>query len=80
MIKYNFRYRGPFEYDKFILTVLQLANETKRLRKELAEGDLNLLAKQNSNLNNLFNSLADENGLLDELLRLRLKIERVSAE
>lgn len=79
MIKYNFRYRGPFEYDKLILTVLQLVNETKQLRKELEEGDLNLLSKQNNKLNELFDSLTSETGLLDELLRLRLKIERVSA-
>ena len=35
MILYNIRYRGPFEYDKFILNTLQLCNETKTLREKL---------------------------------------------
>lgn len=26
MILYNMRYRGPYEYDKFVLNVLQIAN------------------------------------------------------
>lgn len=26
MILYNMRYRGPYEYDKFILNTLQIAN------------------------------------------------------
>lgn len=28
MIVYNNRYRGPIEYDKFILNILQFSNET----------------------------------------------------
>jgi hypothetical protein len=80
MIKYNLRYRGPFEYDKLVLTVLQLSNETKRLRKELEDGELNIISKQNQRLNDLFNSLTDEKGLLDMLLRLRLKTERATSE
>lgn len=34
MILYNIRYRGPYEYDKFILNIFQLNNEIKRLQKE----------------------------------------------
>ena len=26
MIFYNFRYRGPYEYDKYVLNVLQYSN------------------------------------------------------
>lgn len=26
MIRYNMRYRGPYEYDKFVLNILQLYN------------------------------------------------------
>lgn len=80
MIKYNLRYRGPFEYDKLVLTVLQLSNETKRLQRELEDGELNIINRQNQRLNDLFNSLTDEKGLLDTLLRLRLKTERATSE
>lgn len=29
MISYNIRYRGPYEYDKFVLNILQLYNAIK---------------------------------------------------
>lgn len=29
MITYNIRYRGPYEYDKFVLNILQLHNAIK---------------------------------------------------
>lgn len=35
MIYYNFCYRGPYEYDKFILNYLQFSNEVKFLEQEL---------------------------------------------
>lgn len=31
MIIYNMRYRGPFEYDKFCLNILQFYNEVQHL-------------------------------------------------
>lgn len=35
MILYNFPYRGPYEYDKFILNVFQFHNESVRIKKEI---------------------------------------------
>lgn len=35
MILYNFPHKGPFEYDKFIISVLSYSNETKMLLNEL---------------------------------------------
>ena len=32
MILYNFKYRGPYEYEKFILNIYQFLNEMKDLR------------------------------------------------
>lgn len=29
MILYNLRHRGPYEYDKFVLNILQYCNEVK---------------------------------------------------
>ena len=37
MILYNMRYRGPYEYEKFILNVFQYHNEILRMKKELNE-------------------------------------------
>ena len=39
MIKYNFRYRGPFEYDKFVLNILQFHNEVRLLNEQLIDND-----------------------------------------
>ena len=37
MILYNMRYRGPYEYDKFVLNTMQYMNEAKRLGGELGD-------------------------------------------
>jgi hypothetical protein len=34
MIIYNFRHRGTFEYDKFVLNALQLRNQVNYLLKQ----------------------------------------------
>lgn len=35
MIPYNFRYRGPYEYDKFILNIFQFHNEVVLLNGKI---------------------------------------------
>lgn len=35
MIHYNMRYRGPYEYEKFILNVLQYSNNAHDFTSEL---------------------------------------------
>lgn len=40
MIYYNFANRGAFEYDKFVLNILQYCNESVRLERQLQEGAL----------------------------------------
>lgn len=75
MIRYNLRYRGPFEYDKMILNILQLYNEVKYLQQSIEDGELNLFNEKNNNLKELFNSLTAEKGMLSDILKLRLKIE-----
>jgi hypothetical protein len=35
MIHYNFRHRGPYEYDKFILNVFQFHNEVIMLHGQI---------------------------------------------
>ena len=42
MIIYNMRYRGPYEYDKLILNVLQYHNEVLGMKKKLESEDSRL--------------------------------------
>lgn len=75
MIRYNLRYRGPYEYDKLLISVLQLANEIKYSTRQVEDGELNLLGDSNKKLKNMFDQLTEEEGLLNNFLKLKLKIE-----
>lgn len=55
MIKYNLRYRGPFEYDKMVLNTLQYDNEVKSMLRKVKTGDYALLNKENNNFENQLN-------------------------
>ena len=55
MIKYNLRYRGPFEYDKMVLNTLQYDNEVKSMLRKVKTGDYALLNKENNNFENRLN-------------------------
>jgi len=76
MIKYNFRYRGPFEYDKFVLNVLQFSNEIRYLEDAITNGELNLLDEGNSELKALFDRLTTEDGLMNKLLKMGMRLEQ----
>lgn len=76
MIKYNFRYRGPFEYDKFVLNILQFSNEVKYLCEAIENGDLNLLNEKNNNMNKLFDQLTREDGFMQQMLALGIRTEQ----
>ena len=55
MIKYNLRYRGPFEYDKMVLNTLQYDNEVKSMLRKIKTGDYALLNKESNNFENQLN-------------------------
>lgn len=55
MIKYNLRYRGPFEYDKMVLNTLQYDNEVKSMLRKIKTGDYALLSKENNDFENQLN-------------------------
>ena len=76
MIKYNFRYRGPFEYDKFVLNILQFSNEVRYLKDAITNGELNLLNEGNSELKALFDRLTTEDGLMNKLLKMSMRLEQ----
>ena len=75
MIKYNLKYRGPFEYDKIILNVFQISNESKLMLKKLESDDFNVLKENADVFQSLFNDVVGENGLLNSILKLKLKIQ-----
>lgn len=55
MIHYNMRYRGAYEYEKFILNVLQYSNVAHDLSTELNELDeYKTLKEINDTINDLF--------------------------
>lgn len=74
MILYNIRYRGPYEYDKFILNIFQLNNEIKRLQKEFNDTSLSQLLLKQKELNDIFNELTKEDNELDRLLSIRERL------
>lgn len=60
MILYNMRNRGPYEYDKFTLNILQIHNavtlsEIHELTNNKANKDA--LIEMQSQLNNIYNNL-----------------------
>ena len=74
MILYNIRYRGPYEYDKFILNIFQLNNEIKGLQKEFNDTSLSQLLLKQKELNDIFNELTKEDNELDRLLSIKERL------
>lgn len=74
MILYNIRYRGPYEYDKFILNIFQLNNEIKRLQNEFNDTSLSQLLLKQKELNDIFNELTKEDNELDRLLSIKERL------
>ena len=46
MIHYNMRYRGPYEYEKFLLNVLQYSNMSHDFSSEVNEIEENETLKE----------------------------------
>lgn len=63
MITYNIRYRGPYEYDKFVLNILQLYNAIKLSElnelKDLENNNNSLIAIEKV-INDLYKSFMGE--------------------
>lgn len=55
MITYNMRYRGPYEYDKFVLNVFQFLNQVKDIENELDSSLSNNIYTYQDKLNNYIN-------------------------
>lgn len=68
MILYNYRYRGPYEYDKFVNNVLQFYNETRYLENKLLKHEYSTLQQRLEELDNIVDVLTGENCKLQQQL------------
>lgn len=71
MILYNIRHRGPFEYDKFVLNILQVSNETKRLLKRFNATADSTIPKKQEQIDKLLDSLSGEKGILQSVVTMQ---------
>lgn len=71
MIRYNLRYRGPFEYDKLCLTIFNFYNEVRGAEDSFLSNDVASLRGRINKLDEQMNQL---NSLMTNLLRLKLKV------
>lgn len=73
MILYNYRYRGPYEYDKFVNNILQFFNETRFMEDKLLSKDYSQLQDNIKELDDILNSLIGENCKLQQQLLISEK-------
>ena len=71
MILYNFRYRGPYEYDKYVNNILQFWNEVRFVEKSIAADTVN---NQLEDLNDIINNLTGEKCNLQQLFLISEQI------
>lgn len=73
MILYNIRYRGPYEYDKFVLDIFQTCNEVQRLIKKFHECSKDTVENKKGKLEEIMGAISGEKGLLQEILLMQTK-------
>lgn len=66
MIYYNFCFRGPYEYDKFILNYLQFSNEVRFLESSLKEKE-----NINQETDAFFRELTKEDNNITTIIRCK---------
>ena len=80
MIAYPMRYRGPFEYEKFILNIMQYANEVTYLSQYELTGTTNGLEDYISlqsiyqDFLKTFNTFYDEEGVSTVYYRYQISL------
>ena len=67
MIHYNMRYRGPYEYEKFLLNVLQYSNMSHDFSSEVNEiEDYETLKELQDIVTDLYNKSTGEYGTSEQ--------------
>ena len=61
MILYNMRYRGAFEYDKFVLNIFQISNEAKSLTKKFNSNEMSSIKELCALINDKYERFTQEN-------------------
>lgn len=70
MINYNIRYRGPYEYDKFILNVFQYSNAIYDFENDLTENStFTTINEIKETVNSIYNHIIKEKGLSDSIYK-----------
>lgn len=70
MINYNIRYRGPYEYDKFILNIFQYSNAIYDFEYDLTnKGAYTTINKLKDTVDALFDQITQEKGFSDQVYR-----------
>lgn len=63
MIHYNMRYRGPYEYDKFILNILQYSNDANDFIEDVYNlANYKTVKELYDTINSLYNESTGKNG------------------
>lgn len=70
MITYNMRYRGPYEYDKFALNILQYINLVKDISSSVNKNTENNLVSKSEKLAKYINNI---DNIQHELFIMSLK-------
>lgn len=76
MIRYNLRYRGPFEYDKLVLSIFQFSNLTKFLERDIQSDGIGILGNRQEEIENLLKNLGGEHGLLSNILVMSMRMKK----
>lgn len=70
MINYNIRYRGPYEYDKFILNVFQYSNAIYDFENDMTnKGAYTTIKEVADTVDDIFDSVVRENGFNDKIYK-----------
>ena len=70
MINYNIRYRGPYEYDKFILNIFQYSNAIYDFEYDLSsKGAYTTINELKNTVDALFDQITQEKGFSDQVYR-----------
>lgn len=70
MINYNMRYRGPYEYDKFVLNILQYSNAIHDFENDLSDkGAYTTIKEYDKKIDDLFDQITKEYGFADRIYK-----------
>lgn len=70
MINYNIRYRGPYEYDKFILNIFQYSNAMYDFEHDLtSKGAYTTINELSEVVDGIFDKITQEKGFSDRIYK-----------